>query len=515
MKLSTANDLWRFRQDVTIELHALSHPGLSEFSRRCQLLLSQIDVAYPDDPFWRRYCSALRRIRFDLAANPISFNTASTEASEVLRNFRSGLERLAGVYPDVANGAIALVDAAELLVTSSDAPILEYLYFNELLEARDDERVGLVVREARYLPSLRDELVALDVDAVGTFIPTALRASESFEHLIFIGPTAWFPDHVVASPRAPQLGFVHFDWLGPNRPPRPLRPGPGEGTWEAQGFAEPRSSSPAAPDLEDQPVLDIVPSIDWSLILDQLEEAPAVGDGELVSARLCALEGGASVFLRGHEGAETSVLSIDQKQADVSMALVAELEPGDYLLLRTTGGGNFVVELAWKYLGEKAKEIQETQAHWKEKLGEAIKVRGADRVSRESTRKGARAANESNVLAWASEDRIQPRMKGDFIALLMTLGLEDKADQYWGYGRAIFRARIKAGHRIRKLLLEQVRDADIDLLEEQGKANFQLPDRHGGTITALRLHDLAPFEVEVPSHRIGVLLQAPELWPYG
>lgn len=512
MDFTTTSDLWRVRQEVRVELHTLSHPRLLEFSRWCQRLLTKIESAYPDDFFWRRYGSVLKRIRFDLAANPLPFDAASPGAPETVRDSRDGLVRRKRVYPDLAEEAIALVDAAELLVTSKEEPLLAYLYLEELLETSNNEQVGLVVTESRYLPSLKGELAALDVNAVRTLTPTRLKRSEKFDRLLFIGPTTWFPDHVMASPRAPSLTFLHFDWLGPDHPPRSLSPGPEEGTWEAQGFSTSRSSPTAVTERPSQPMLDIVPRVDWNLILDELGETRAQSNevSDTVPARLCGLEGDASVFLRGHDGAETSVLSIDQKQVDVSWVPVAELQPGDFLLLRTTGGGDHVAELAWTYLGEKAEDIRIAQTKWKQELSDAIRARGAERVSREITANGARAASAGNVLAWASEERIQPGAKEDFIALLKTLGLDDKAEMYWKYGRAIFRARIKAGFRIRKLLLDQVRKADIERLDELGRTNFRLPGRHGGKMTALRLSGLAPFVVDVPAHRIGILFEAPE-----
>ena len=483
-----------------------------EFSRSCQRLFAEIDSGYPDDLFWRKYISVLKRLRFDFAANPLPFDTASAGALETVRDYRRRLESQKTVYPDVAEDALALVDAVELLVTSKEGPLLEYLYFNEMLETSDNEKTGLVVTESRYLPGLRDELAALDLDTVRTLTPTRLKGGEKFDRLISIGPTAWFPDHVIASPRAPVLAFLHFDWLGPDHPPRPLRPAPEEGTWEAQGFSMPRSRPRAVVDRPSQSVLDIVPRIDWNLVLDELDEMPAQGNGvsDAVPAQLCGFDGGESVFLRGHDGAETSVLSIDQKQADVNWVPVAELEPGDFLLLRTTGGGDYVAELAWTYLGEKARDIRLAQANWKKKLAVTIRARGAERVSREVTANGAKAASAGNILAWASEERIQPGAKEDFLALLKTLGLDDKAEMYWKYGRAIFRARIKAGLRIRRLLLDQVRKADIERLDELGRTDFQLPGHHGGKMTALRLSGLAPFIVDVPAHRIGILFEAPE-----
>ena len=509
MDFSTANDLWRLRQEVTIDLHTVQHLRFFEFSHSSRRILAKIEAAYSHELFWQRYNSALKRIRFDLAANPVSFAIASASVTTVVRDLCDGLKRRAKVYPDVTEDAITLLKAVKALVTSNDAPLLEYLYFTQLLDVNEDAGVALVVRESRYLPTVKSELLALDIDNVDALTPSRLKSSERFERLVCIGPTAWFPDHVVGSPRAPDIAFVRFDWLGPDRPPRPLRPGPGEGTWEAQGFSKPRSSASTTRTSTNQPMLDIVPRIDWNLMLNELPEGrfQTDGDSESVPARLCALEGGVSVFLRGHDGAETSVLYIDQKQADVIWRPVSSLEPGDFLLLRTTGGGDYVTELAWEYLGEKAREIQNAQAHWKRKLSNVICARDAEEVSEETKDNGASAANVGNILAWASDDRIQPGKKGDFIALLKTLGLCHKAEEYWLYGRAIRRARVRAGLYVRKLLLEQVQEADIELLEENGGADFELPGRHGGTVSALRLYDLAPQVVRVPAHRIGILLE--------
>ena len=508
MNFSDAHDRWRLRQQLTIELHEVTHSQLSEFSRSCQRLLAQVQVAYGDDLFWRKYASALKRIRYDLAANPVSFDTASFEAPNVIRRVRHSLNRRRKIYPDVTEDAIALLDTAEFLVTSNDSPLLDHLYYRELLVVNDDTRVGLVVRESRYLPGLQDQLTVLDSDAVSILVPNHLKTCGSFERLIFIGPTVWFPDYVVASPRAPHLLFVRFAWLGPDCPPRSLHPGVRGRNWETHGFPKPYTRSNPGNDGAQQSLLDIVPDIDWGLVLDK-HISKGDGESDVVLARLCLLEGDVSVFLRGHNGARTSVLSINHMETDVCRELVEDLEPGDFLLLRTAGGGDYVAEVAWRYLGDKANLVQVAQAHWKQKLAEAIAARGAGSVSRNCTISGAKAASRSNIIAWASEERIQPREKGDFIALLKMLGLGNKADEYWTNGRAIFRARIKAGHRIRELLLEQIREANIAALEERGRADFQLPERHGGTITAIRLRSLAPFVSDVPVHRIGVLDRSP------
>ena len=508
MDLSTANDLWRIRQEVTIELHTVPHSQLFAFAHSCRRILAKINDAYSDELFWQKYGSALRRIRFDFAANPVSLSIASAAATNVVRDFRARLAKRESVYPELTEDAVALLGAVETLLTSNDAPLLEYLYFEQLLEC-NDASVAVVVRESRYLPTVKAELLALDVDHIDALTPSRLKASERFDRLAFIGPTAWFPDHVVASPRAPRIEFVHFDWLGPDRPPRSLRPGPGEGTWEAQGFSSPSASSPTPRIPKDPRIIDVVPSIDWNLMLKQLRAGPFQTDreSEAVPARWCAVEGGMSVFLRGHDGAETNVLSIDQGQADVRWKLVAALEPGDFLLLRTTGGGDYVTELAWEYLGERTIDVQKAQAHWKRQLTEAISARGAEEIGRETTANGASAASVGNIVGWASDDRIQPGKKRDFIALLKTLGLDDNGEQYWVYGRAIRRARIKAGLYVRKLLLEQVQEADVEHLEEWGRGDFRLPGRHGGTITAVRLNDLGPSVDRVPAHKIGVLLE--------
>jgi hypothetical protein len=519
MNLAAASALWSVRENLSILIGTVNHPPLRVFSNSCHSFLKRLDVDLREDPFWRRACSTIKRIRFDLAANPVPLRRASPDSAALLEKLRKGMEYRLRLYPEAIDSALELVALAESLVLSDDAPILEYLFTEDLLKPPLGGNVALVVCEPRYLTRLREELCRFGLESVVALAPPRLKEPSLYSRLILIGPTSWFPDHVLASPKAEQLVFVHLDWLGPNRPPRSVRGDNSPGSWNRSGLPEPlkipSEQGPAADTAIE--ILDIVPSIDWEMLLEDvgsIREESGADSHDRVPARLCTLEGGWSTFLRAHEEARSYVLTFHQGQADVHEERTDTLESGDFILLRTRGGGDYVVDLAWEFLGEKADTIMRAQVNWKVALRRKIDQHGLCPVSANITARGASAASPSNVRAWASDDRIQPGRKEDFQAVLEFLELGDHAEDYWRLGRAIIRARIRAGHHIRRLLLAEVAECDPFKLEEDGRVDFKLKGEGSGSLTAWRVRDLSPSSVEVPSHRIGTPFRLePGLWP--
>lgn len=160
-----------------------------------------------------------------------------------------------------------------------------------------------------------------------------------------------------------------------------------------------------------------------------------------------------------------------------------------------------MVDLAWRILGEKAALVRLAQGRWKRALAERIRQQGLDATSHALKKLGASAANPVNVRAWCSEDRIQPGKSRDFRAVMQLIGHSEKVDEYRRLGHLLRRARVKAGHRIRRLLLQQARDCNLEALAETGKADFRLASG-GGEISAFRVIGLAPETMEVPVYRL-------------
>lgn len=501
MSLFEADRLWKTCRGLHVEVHEVTHGPLRRFCLHCRDFLR--DNASEEDLFWRRLGAYTQRLRFDLAANPTSFAVASEGAAERVETYRTAVTRRMRGYPRLAQQAIDLLEAAGSLVASAEAPLLEHIFCADLLQCEEGRPVGLVVPEPRYLSALRTELASLELEAA-PLVTRDLASQDTYARLIFSGPTAWYPDSVITSPRASELVFVHFDWVGPDRPPRALLPSEDAPGWSRKGLPGlvrrtfKNGDDPHEPEL----IPDMEPTIDWTALFSDVATDGSSGEAaSLTLGRLCVLEGGWAVLLRGYDEGRVYAISFDHDDVSIRDMLVDDLRRGDFVLLRTEGGGDYMVELAWAYLGERADIVRSVLRHWKMALGDRLRTAGADEVARELTLRGATAANAINVRAWSGEDRIQPGSRKDFDALMDLLGLGESADEYWRMGRALFRARVRAGHRVRSLLLKQVKECDLGKLHEQGRADFRVQDG-GGEISAFRVVALAPEALEVPSYRI-------------
>lgn len=115
----------------------------------------------------------------------------------------------------------------------------------------------------------------------------------------------------------------------------------------------------------------------------------------------------------------------------------------------------------------------------------------------------AKTANEINIRNWMSARTIRARHIEDFTAIMRLIGMEEKAKLYWANARKLGSAHQRAGQQIRKLLLEKVRQADLQRLEGLGYMAFELPELQGGRIAAYRVKGIASSPVEVPFSQLG------------
>ena len=255
---------------------------------------------------------------------------------------------------------------------------------------------------------------------------------------------------------------------------------------------------------------EFLPSIDWDDILRRVS-ARAVGDSEhpdddeeYVTALLFQLEGEIVVPLDASEGARATVLMLTQEETDpVQRIPVANIEPGMFLLIRTGGGGEYIVQVADQILGERSGEAREIQRDWKDHLRRKVRKDGLREVVHDLERYGSMRANHVNVRNWMSYRSIKTEDQRDFRAVMRLIGLADRFDEYWQAMTLIDRAHKRAGQFIRKQLLAEVRRADLQGLEKLGTMDFELPGVEGVNLTAVRIQDIHPQTFEIDVARLG------------
>jgi hypothetical protein len=240
---------------------------------------------------------------------------------------------------------------------------------------------------------------------------------------------------------------------------------------------------------------------------------------ELVRARLCQLAGDRAVLIAADEGASSLIIDASEMgRTSVRRVRIDELEQGMYLLLRTAGGGDFIVPLADRILGASAAKLRSEQVEWKDRLmRSAIERFGAlsrrdlsSLVCTELHSQGLSHVRPAHVHYWMSSKCIRPRQSEDFAAVIKWAGLEDRAQSLWTAMGEIDRAHRRAGHLIRRMLLQKIAETSLDPLERDGEFDFELGEQGGGSISAYQITDIAAEELDVPLDRINLLLDMEE-----
>jgi hypothetical protein len=410
------------------------------------------------------------------------------------------------VYPRLAREARPLTEDFVGLLQCPDNPLLDCI--QTVLGSRL-KGAAAAVPESRLLAAARAAVKSREKTRELEFVGTdELRETDTYERLILLGPARWYPDHVFSAPRAAEIHVVSYRWNQNRWRPR---------TWLIGAARE--SKATVEDDIaEDEASIDEdLPSIDWAEIERGAREILGGDDRQTghwdddqqmghdeIEVRLIALHGGYAVFLEGHEGSSCMVIDLaEDERSRVKRIAIADIEPGMFVLLRTEGGGDYVVPVADRILGPRAEECRRAQREWKSRLKTAISVHGLSEVARRLGAMGARLADEGNVRHWLSGRAIATQEKDDFAAIMQLVGLEGDLDRYWTLMRTIRAAHLKAGMAIRRRLLERVRAANLRELRKEGRLDFVLPEAEGGKLSAFKVEGRAPTTTWVPSSRVG------------
>ena len=247
-----------------------------------------------------------------------------------------------------------------------------------------------------------------------------------------------------------------------------------------------------------------MPAIDLDRIAARVAGELSSKEEEYVEAQLFLLEGGRGVFLEAAKNASVLVIYPDEDaRRRVKRIPMRDVEPEIFILLRTAGGGDYIVPVADRIMGDYASTLRAKQRLWKSRLRSLVKEQGIKHVVEQLQLRGSSKANAINVRNWMSERGIKTEEYSDFKAILDLASLGAEAKSYWQAMETIDRAHQKAGFHIRKLLLEQVNKSDLGKLKREGIMSFELPDKDAGGLAAFRIQTTSPSVVKVVPGRIG------------
>jgi hypothetical protein len=523
LTIGSASEVYGNASKCEITRHWVEHSMLADVSRSLRSLVQSLgDEA--EDEYWRQTLSPIRKTAFALCSVPLPFNLAAASAGIDFAKIQRQTRLCQQLFPD-AYGALAdIVQKLEQLTLESTSPLIAPL--EEMLGQNGS--LSVMIRNPRMNQATAAYFASnWRLRHVTIVSPTQLRGAHTCDVLATIGPCHWFPEYIFSAPRAGEIHIVSYRWIRDGWKPGPVflnsqsgAEGPNRhhhigALPMLKGHATAPTQSPS--DLQPSDLLPVLPVLSPGSL-------PGGGSlqgntDETVAAKLCHLSGNRAVLVAADEGATSLIIdrSVTGHSA-VRRAPTDELEPGSYLLVRTSGGGDFIAPLADRILGNFSSKRREQQAEWKNQLAATASQRFgsvgrrelAAKVASELSLQGRSEIRPANVHYWMSAKCISPRKAEDFAAIMNFSGLQDRTEELWAAMNEIDRAHKRAGFLIRRMLLQKIAQASLVPLERDGEMVFDLGDQDGGTLSAFQITGIQDVEFEVAVDRIGVLLDMEE-----
>jgi hypothetical protein len=504
--MQEAADLYEAAGVLELERICVSDDAFRSFSLAVRALQDQLgDDA--SDSYWLRVLARLRRLRWELATVPLPFGHPAFEMAQSAAFLSEQLRDCERVFP--AHAAAAREAIARLLeIASGDRDPLGAA--TRALVWRGADR-ALVLRDARHATAV-SESVGRSIHA--HVLPAAqLPSARVFGEAAVIGPTCWFPTHVFTAPRARLIHIIHFNWL--SDPPLDARIFSGSELGAAAG----RYSLPAHSGLSGHGLsvssVDFLPVTDWAAIAsgtggstDRRDDRP-----DTVDAYLFLLASEQAVYLEAEEGSRAYVVELGTSK-DLHMVATRSIQPGTYVVSRVGGEGDYIPAIADSLLGSQAAQLRAVQRRWKERLGDLVRTNGVQGVLSRLEAAGSPRASRGNLRRWASASSIRTEDYTDFAALMRVIGLGVEATELWRQMDLIDQAHLRAGRRVRALLVREILDGDTRELEEHGWQDYDVPEIQGeGSLRVARVEARAPETVQIAARQTRQLLPVErDLW---
>ena len=508
MPLSDVSRIYNCSNRVKITYHPVEQSNFEDFCVALKKFKCLLNEAAEDD-YWRDFLYLLKRYQFELCAAPLPFNNTSASDYINLTNIRKQLSGLNNIYPDLFLPVSGLLSQLDTLSQSSLNPLLSICL--SICKSNEQKKIALLLKESRMIPPVEELISQINLlNTVKVIVASQLRSFVCYDKVIIIGSPYWFPQYVLTAPRTSEIDIVYYRWIRSKWKEEsvfigsfkfsqsPIKTEAKNTVKEVQPKID---SEIIAAQLEPKDVL--LPTSDWSDISQKISRLHFINsDREEIEAKLFLLEGSTSAVFLDRE-AKTFVIDLQEEvNSRVQRISVADIEADMFILLRTSGGGDYIVPVANRILKSLRKDVEmirNLQQEWKGRLKLAVKRQGLQAVSQNLVKQGSQIAkNELNIRNWTSELTIKPRNQKDFEAILKFVGLGDRCNEFYEAAYLLDTAHRSAGKHIRKLLLQEVCNADLTQLEQLGSMEFELEQADGGSMTAFRVVDIAPGLHSVP-----------------
>lgn len=496
----------------------IDFPPMVEVSRACTAIFSNVDR---DDFVQQRAARDAWLVKSSLMLSALPFNDARLGFDGLLNN----LEQVAQSVPTIQAAVGKLVELVQSLMSANINPKRERVL--AMLECpRDSDAPVAILANICGSPTPGwPTTVAVEGD-FGSTIVELLRMRRQTRNALFsqliIPGNPWF---------AP--GGLLFDLLYGGRTSdvvlltyraeRASLPTPRKLPFDSMFVAAKRCSPqrPEAIQPEEETQIDRwAHESFWSSIHAQHTDVTPTSDKDVtVDARFMLFADGSGAFLPA-DGRVVEVsdlfetgVNFDITEDKLPRTSVRDLEEGDLVMLRLSGSGDYLADVADSLI-EKAGEtgLRLRALQWKNRLHEVIKRHGEGVVAMKVRGLGVKLRSPQYLWAWAGDAVMAPQDRQTFhnlIAIVWQLEGRETSDEAAAYSNARWDEmellkvyHHKAGVAIRAALLTRV----LGLIAERRRIDtvesIELPGVAAGRMGLLRVSAVDTKSKRVPMSRL-------------
>jgi len=489
-----------------------------EISRACSTIFSGVDR---DDSLQRRAARDAWLVKSSLMLTALPFNDARLGLTGILNNLAHVAQSVPGIRAAVGDLAVLVRALASTNVNPKRERVLAMLACPQVSDApvailanlcgsptpgwpitteAESDFGSSAVELVRLRRQTRNALFArLIIPGNPGFAPAGLLFD-----LLYGGRTA---DIVVLTYRAERVSLP-----APKRLP------------QDSYFLAASSQSrhfPAASEPAEEIQLDTwAHESFWSAIhAHHTDVAPTSNKDVTVDGRFVLFADGSGAFLPA-DGRVVEIADLFEKGANFDITEdklprtpVRDLEEGDLVMLRLSGSGDYLDDVADSLI-EKAGEagLRGRALQWKDRLQEVIKSHGEGVVAMKVRGLGVRLRDPHYLWAWAGDAVMAPQDRQTFYSLIATMWqLDDRgsgeeagayADARWDEMDRLKAYHHKAGVAIRAALLTRVRGLVAERRRIDSVESIELPGVAAGRMGLLRVSAVDTRSRQVPMSRL-------------
>ena len=489
-----------------------------ELAKACAAIFNAVDR---EDVVQRSAARDAWLLRATLMLTALPFDDPRLNASEIIQR----LELTVNSIPSIRAPVAALRGIVDILLAGTPNPkrlrVLEMLN----LESEDSSRVALVTNLCgSHTPGWPVDLNSLtDFGREQTALVRTRREVRDtcFSRIVVPGNPKFVPhdllfdllyggrsSDVVVMCYAAERSYV----------PRPVD--------LPTDYLFPHANIQVMERAESEEISDDTKIDDW--ILESFWESVHAGHKELapisdrdvsVRARFVLFADGSGAFLP-EEGRVVEISDCFDEDAEFDVAedrlprkAVRHLEEGDLVMMRITGSGDYLDDVADGLMaGGGDGKLRQSALNWKAKLLSVIKRHGEGVVAKSLRESGVVVRSSNYLWSWAGDTVMAPHDLRTFRCLITTIAMLDPdmknidarayADEKWGEMERVKSYHHRAGAEIRASLVTRVRILMSDRKRIDSVQSIELPGVEAGTMGLLRVSAIDAKSMRVPQSKL-------------